>query len=78
MEPKFTKNDFKLMKNGGEGEKKFQEFFNEVFLIMMKDSILIADSFLKLQKEKFKKEEFLFLMEDIMDNKIDLLKKSLD
>ena len=59
-------------------KKKIEEFFNEVFLLMIKDSILLADSFLKLQKEKFTKKEFYFLIKDIMDNKIDLLEKFID
>ena len=59
-------------------KKKIEEFFNEVFLLMIKDSILLADSFLKLQKEKVTEEEFYFLIKDIMDNKIDLLEKFID
>ena len=59
-------------------KKKIEEFFNEVFLLMIKDSILLADSFLKLQKEKFTKKEFYFLIKDIMDYKIDLLEKFID
>ena len=59
-------------------KKKIEEFFNEVFLLMIKDSILLADSFLKLQKEKFTENEFYFLIKDIMDNKIDLLEKFID
>ena len=79
MDSNFTENDFKLMRNGGkDGGKKFEEFFNEVFLLMIKDSILLADSFLKLQKEKVTEEEFYFLIKDIMDNKIDLLEKFID
>ena len=79
MDSNFTENDFKLMRNGGkDGGKKFEEFFNEVFLLMIKDSILLADPFLKLQKEKVTEEEFYFLIKDIMDNKIDLLEKFID
>ena len=79
MDLKFTENGFKLMRNGGkEGEKKFEEFFNEVFMLWIKDSILLADSFLKSQKEKFTEEELLFLIKDIMDNKVELLEKYID
>ena len=79
MDSNFTENDFKLMRNGGkEKAKKFEEFFNEVFLLIIKDSILLVDSFLKLQKEKFTEEEFYFSIKDIMDNKIDSLEKFID
>lgn len=79
MDSNFTENDFKLMRNGGKEEaKKFEEFFNEVFLLIIKDSILLVDSFLKLQKEKFTEEEFYFSIKDIMDNKIDSLEKFID
>ena len=79
MDLKITENGFKLMRNGGkEGEKKFEEFFNEVFMLWIKDSILLAESFLKSQKEKFTEEEFLFLIKDIMDNKVELLEKYID
>ena len=79
MDLKFIENGFKLMRNGGkEGEKKFEEFFNEVFMLWIKDSILLAESFLKSQKEKFTEEEFLFLIKDIMDNKVELLEKYID
>ena len=79
MDLKITENGFKLMRNGGkEGEKKFEEFFNEVFMLWIKDSILLAKSFLKSQKEKFTEEEFLFLIKDIMDNKVELLEKYID
>ena len=79
MDSNFTENDFKLMRNGGKEEaKKFEEFFNEVFLLIIKDSILLVDSFLKLQKEKFTDEEFYFSIKDIMDNKIDSLEKFID
>ena len=79
MDLKFTENGFKLMRNGGkEGEKKFEEFFNEVFMLWIKDSILLTESFLKSQKEKFTEEEFLFLIKDIMDNKVELLEKYID
>ena len=79
MDSNFTENDFKLMRNGGKEEaKKFEEFFNEVFLHIIKDSILLVDSFLKLQKEKFTEEEFYFSIKDIMDNKIDSLEKFID
>ena len=79
MDSNFTENDFKLMRNGGKEEaKKFEEFFNEVFLLVIKDSILLVDSFLKLQKEKFTEEEFYFSIKDIMDNKIDSLEKFID
>ena len=49
-----------------------------VFMEKIKDSILLADSFLKLQKEKFTEEEFYFSIKDIMDNKIDSLEKFID
>ena len=47
-------------------------------MLWIKDSILLAESFLKSQKEKFTKEEFLFLIKDIMDNKVELLEKYID
>ena len=72
----FTENYFKLMESGGEqGEKNIQEFFNDVFVMMLKDSAIIAEGFLKIQKQKFTEEEYLFLMKDIMDNQVGLSKK---
>ena len=60
------------MESGGEqGEKNIQEFFNDVFVMMLKDSAIIAEGFLKIQKQKFTEEEYLFLMKDIMDNQVD-------
>ena len=41
------------------------------FLMMLKDSAIIAEGFLKIQKQKFTEEEYLFLMKDIMDNQVD-------
>ena len=74
MAANFTENDFKLMKYSGEqGQKKFQEFFNDVFLMMLKDSGIIVEGFLKIRKQKFTEEEYLFLMKEIMDNQVDLL-----
>ena len=64
------------MESGGEqGEKNIQEFFNDVFVMMLKDSAIIAEGFLKIQTQKFTEEEYLFLMKDIMDNQVGLSKK---